>query len=169
MAKGPDIRDANEADLAAILAIYNDAVRDTTAIFNETIVDLDNRRQWMAERQGQGLPVIVAVHEGLTAGYASYGPWRPHDGYRLTREHSVYVEKSCRGLGIGKALLEALIARARASGVHVLVGCIEAGNAGSIGLHESLGFRHVGTFREVGRKFDRWLDLACLELVLDAG
>lgn len=169
MAKGPDIRDANEADLAAILAIYNDAVRDTTAIFNETIVDLDNRRQWMAERQGQGLPVIVAVHEGLTAGYASYGPWRPHDGYRLTREHSVYVEKSCRGLGIGKALLEALIARARASGVHVLVGCIEAGNEGSIGLHESLGFRHVGTFREVGRKFDRWLDLACLELVLDAG
>ena len=167
MAKELDIRDAGEADLEAILSIYNDAVRDTTAIFNEVIVDLDNRRQWMAERQGRGYPVIVAVHEGRTVGYASYGDWRPHDGYRYTREHSIYVEKSCRGLGIGKTLLAALIERAREAKVHVLVGCIEASNEGSIILHERLGFRHVGTFREVGRKFDRWLDLACLELVLD--
>lgn len=167
MAEGLVFRDAGEADLAAILSIYNDAVRDTTAIFNEVIVDLDNRREWMAERQGRGYPVLVAVNEGQTVGYASYGDWRPHDGYRHTREHSIYVDKSCRGLGIGKKLLAALIERARSSGVHVLVGCIEASNAGSIRLHESLGFRNVGTFREVGRKFDRWLDLACLELVLD--
>jgi phosphinothricin acetyltransferase len=162
-----NIRDAGEADLGAILSIYNDAVRDTTAIFNEVIVDLDNRRQWMADRQGRGYPVIVAEVDGRTVGYASFGDWRPHDGYRHTREHSIYVDEAWRGRGIGKALLAALIERARAARVHVLVGCIEAGNTGSIGLHQSLGFRHVGTFREVGRKFDRWLDLACLELVLD--
>ncbi len=161
------IRDAVEKDLPAILDIYNDAVRETTAIWNEVIVDLDNRRQWMQDRQGRGFPVLVAERDGETIGYASYGDWRPHDGYRHTREHSIYVLKTCRGAGIGKMMLKALIEQAREKGVHVLVGCIEAGNTGSIALHTSLGFRHVGTFRQVGQKFGRWLDLACLELVLD--
>lgn len=161
------IREAGEADLPAILEIYNDAVRDTTAIFNEIIVDLDNRRAWMAERQGRGFPVLVAELDGRTVGYASYGDWRPHDGYRNTREHSIYVHQGCRGQGIGKVLLEALIGRARENRVHVLIGCIEAGNSTSIALHTRLGFRLVGTFREVGHKFGRWLDLACVELVLD--
>lgn len=161
------IREATEADLPAILDIYNDAVRDTTAIWNEVIVDLDNRRQWMADRQGRGFPVLVAELDGRTVGYASYGDWRPHDGYRHTREHSIYVDKTCRGQGLGRLLLESLVAAARDKGVHVLIGCIEAGNEGSIALHTRLGFRHVGTFRQVGQKFGRWLDLACLELVLD--
>lgn len=161
------IREAGERDLPAILAIYNDAVRETTAIWNEVIVDLDNRRQWMLERQGKNYPVLVAEIDGQTVGYASYGDWRPHDGYRHTREHSIYVDKALRGRGIGKAMLKALTGEARSRGVHVLIGCIEAENAGSIALHQSLGFRHVGTFRQVGQKFGRWLDLACLELVLD--
>lgn len=161
------IREATEADLPAILDIYNDAVRDTTAIWNEVIVDLDNRRQWMADRQGRGFPVLVAELDGRTVGYASYGDWRPHDGYRHTREHSIYVDKTCRGQGLGRLLLESLVAAARDKGVHVLIGCIEAGNEGSIALHTRLGFRNVGTFRQVGQKFGRWLDLACLELVLD--
>lgn len=163
----PLIREAGEADLPAILEIYNDAVRETTAIWNEVIVDLDNRRRWMMERQGRGFPVLVAELDGETVGYASYGDWRPHDGYRHTREHSIYVLKTCRGQGIGKRLLEALVDAARARGVHVLIGCIEAGNEASIALHTRLGFRHVGTFRQVGQKFGRWLDLACLERVLD--
>ena len=160
------IREAGEADLPAILAIYNDAVRHTTAIWNDVIVDLDNRRQWMAERQGKGYPVLVAVRAGQAIGYASYGDWRPHDGYRHTREHSIYVEASARGQGIGKRLLAALIDTARENRVHVLIGCIEAEHHGSIALHQSLGFRTVGTFTEVGQKFGRWLDLVCLERVI---
>lgn len=160
------IREATDRDLGAILDIYNDAVRETTAIWNDVLVDIENRRQWMTERQGRGFPVLVAELEGRTIGYASYGDWRPHDGYRHTREHSIYVEKTVRGKGIGKMLLAALVEKARSGGVHVLIGCIEAENRGSIALHQSLGFRHVGTFKEVGQKFGRWLDLACLELVL---
>nr|WP_316653206.1 N-acetyltransferase family protein [uncultured Gellertiella sp.] len=161
------IREATPGDIPAILAIYNDAVRETTAIWNDVIVDFDNRRRWMEERQARAYPVLVAERDGRAVGYASYGDWRPHDGYRHTREHSIYVDSANRGRGIGKALLAALIDAARAQGVHVLIGCIEAENTGSIALHRSLGFREVGTFREVGQKFGRWLDLACLELVLE--
>lgn len=160
------IRDATEADLVAIRDIYNDAVEHTTAIWNETLVDLDNRRAWLEARRASGYPVLVAECDGEVAGYASYGDWRAFDGYRHTKEHSVYVEKNQRGAGIGRLLMAALIAEARARGVHVLIGCIEAGNAGSLRLHAAMGFRHAGTFSEVGQKFGRWLDLACVELKL---
>ncbi len=160
------IREAGEDDLAAIVAIYNDAVENTTAVWNEVLVDIDNRRNWVRERQKKGFPVLVGVKDGETIAYASYAEFRAFDGYRHTRELSVYVEKTRRGEGLGKAMLSALVDEARARGVHVLIGAIEAGNTGSIRLHESLGFTHVGTFREVGQKFGRWLDLACLQLIL---
>ena len=161
------IRDAGEADLAAIRDIYNHAVEHTTAIWNEVLVDLDNRRAWMQARHGKGFPVLVAVRDGRVAGYASYGDWRAFDGYRHTVEHSVYVDKEFRGEGIGRLLMQALVERARADGKHVMIGAVEAENRASIRLHESLGFRLVGVHRQVGRKFDRWLDLAAMELVLD--
>ena len=161
------IRDAGEADLAAIRDIYNHAVEHTTAIWNEVLVDLDNRRAWMQARHGKGFPVLVAVRDGRVAGYASYGDWRAFDGYRHTVEHSVYVDKDFRGEGIGRLLMQALVERARADGKHVMIGAVEAENRASILLHESLGFRLVGVHRQVGRKFDRWLDLAAMELVLD--
>ena len=160
------IRDATEADLPAIRDIYNHAVEHTTAIWNETVVDLDNRRDWLSARRGKGFPVLVAERNGAVAGYASYGDWRAFDGYRHTVEHSVYVDKDCRGAGIGRLLMLALIERARTAGMHVMIAGIEAENIPSIRLHESLGFRMAGRFTEVGRKFDRWLDLACMELVL---
>jgi len=161
------IRDAGEADLAAIRDIYNHAVEHTTAIWNEVLVDLDNRRAWMQARHGKGFPVLVAARDGRVAGYASYGDWRAFDGYRHTVEHSVYVDKEFRGEGIGRLLMQALVERARADGKHVMIGAVEAENRASIRLHESLGFRLVGVHRQVGRKFDRWLDLAAMELVLD--
>jgi phosphinothricin acetyltransferase len=102
------------------------------------------------------------------AGYASFGDWRAWDGYRHTVEHSVYVRADRRGDGIGEALMLALIERARTSGKHVMVAAIEAGNAGSIRLHEKLGFERVGHLKEVGAKFGGWLDLAFLQLTLDA-
>ncbi|MGG7536443.1 GNAT family N-acetyltransferase [Rhizobium sp. NLR8a] len=160
------LRDATEADLPAIRDIYNHAVEHTTAIWNETLVDLENRREWLSARNGRGFPVIVADKSGQVAGYASYGDWRAFEGYRHTVEHSVYVEKDHRSAGIGEALMRELIARAAAANIHVMIAGIEADNTASIRLHEKLGFRIVGRFSEVGTKFGRWLDLTCMELRL---
>ncbi|MFA7415344.1 MAG: N-acetyltransferase family protein [Rhizobium sp.] len=160
------IRDAAEGDLAAIRDIYNHAVEHTTAIWNEVLIDVDNRRAWMELRRAKGFPVLVAEKDGKVAGYASYGDWRAFDGYRHTVEHSVYVDKDCRGVGIGKLLLQALIEHARKGRVHVMIAAIEAENAPSIRLHEALGFRLVGIHKEVGTKFGRWLDLAMMELMV---
>lgn len=162
------IRDARESDLEEIMTIYNDAVEHTTAIWNDIKVDLDNRRVWFADRSRAGYPVLVVVgDEGQVLGYASFGDWRAFDGYRHTVEHSVYVRAGVRGGGIGRALMEALIERARAIGKHVMVAGLEAGNIGSIRLHEKLGFEQVGLMKEVGTKFGTWLDLTFLQLKLD--
>jgi phosphinothricin acetyltransferase len=162
------VRDARDGDLEGVTAIYNDAVLNTTAIWNEVAVDIANRRAWLADRERAGYPVLVAVEEdGSVLGYASFGDWRAFDGYRHTVEHSVYVRADVRGRGIGRILLKELIERARAIGKHVMVAGIEAGNRGSIALHEKLGFEQVGLLPQVGMKFGRWLDLAFLQLVLD--
>lgn len=164
-----DIRDAEEADVDGITVIYNDAVARTTAIWNETAVDKANRLAWLTERRRAGYPVLVAVDAtGGVLGYASFGDWRAFDGYRHTVEHSVYVRADRRGHGIGEALMRALIERARSIGKHVMVAGIEAGNAGSIRLHEKLGFEHAGHLRQVGAKFGAWLDLAFMQFTLDA-
>lgn len=160
------IRDAVEADLPAIRDIYNHAVEHTTAIWNEVLIDVDNRRVWLELRRAKGFPVLVAEKDGKVAGYASYGEWRAFDGYRHTVEHSVYVDRDCRGAGIGKQLMLELIARAKAADMHVMIAAIEAENKASVALHERLGFRLVGIHREVGIKFGRWLDLAAMELRL---
>ena len=162
-----EIAGANEADLPGILAIYNDAVEFTTAIWNENLVDLANRRAWLAERTAAGFPVLVTRDaSGEVLGYASYGAWRPHDGYKHTVEHSVYVRADQRGQGLGPALMQALIERARSAELHVMVGAIESENAASIRLHQRLGFVTTGQMPQVGRKFDRWLDLTFMQLIL---
>lgn len=161
-----ELRDATAYDLPGIMDIYNDAVLNTTAIWNDILVDIENRKEWFKLRKDRGFPVIVAVKDGAVAGYASYGDWRAFDGYRHTREHSIYVQKDARGSGIGKLLMQALIDHAANNDVHVLIGAIEAENTASIRLHEALGFRVAGRFSEVGTKFGRWLDLTCMELKL---
>ncbi|MFI8689094.1 GNAT family N-acetyltransferase [Stutzerimonas kunmingensis] len=162
------IRDALDTDLAGILRIYNDAVENSTAIWNDRIVDLDNRRAWLAERHDQGYPVLVAIDEGgQVAGYASFGPWRPHDGFRHTVENSVYVSPDHRGSGIGRSLMKALIERARILEKHVMVAFIESENRASVHMHQQLGFIHVGQMRQVGCKFGRWLDLTMMQLTLN--
>ena len=161
------IQDATPADLPGILAIYNDAVEHSTAIWNETLVDLANRQAWLAERNAAGFPVLVA-HDaaGEVVGYASYGTWRSIEGFRHTVEHSVYVRRDQRGRGLGPLLMQALIERAKSAGLHVMIAAIEAENASSIRLHERLGFVTTGQMPQVGRKFDRWLDLTFMQLIL---
>ena len=160
------IRDAGHDDLPAILDIHNDAIRTTTAIWDEHEVDLDDRRAWFDGRRSAGLPVLVAELDGSVIGFASYGPWRAKSGYRFTVENSVYVHPDHRGRGAANALMPALIDHAKGGDVHTIVAGIEATNAGSIALHEKFGFRRVALLPEVGFKFGRWLDLAYLQLSL---
>ncbi|WP_319499051.1 GNAT family N-acetyltransferase [uncultured Cohaesibacter sp.] len=162
------VRTASIDDATAIAAIYNDAVRNTTAIWNDDTVSVENRADWIATKLADGWPLLVMDDEaGLLAGYATFGPWRAWDGCRHTVEHSVYVERDHRGQGIGKVLMVALIEEARKRDFHVMVAGIEAGNTASIRLHQSLGFSDAGLLREVGTKFGKWLDLAFLQLSLD--
>lgn len=161
------IRSAEDADLPAILTIYNDAVVNTTAIWNDHLSDLEGRRVWWQQRIADGFPVLAAERDGQCVGYATYGPFRPNDGYRQSRELSVYVSKSHRGNGIASALLQALEDYARAHDVHVLIGGIEAGNQASIALHAKHGFKQAAYLEQVGRKFERWLDLVLMQKILD--
>ena len=164
------IRDAVVSDLADIRDIYNHAVLNTTAIWNEQPVDLANRQAWFDARQAQAYPILVVVNEDAAVlGYASYGDWRPFEGFRHSVEHSVYVRADQRGHGLGPLLLAALIERARAGNKHVMVAAIESGNAASIRLHDRLGFKITGQMPQVGIKFGRWLDLTFMQLILNPG
>ncbi len=165
------VRNATEADLPGILAIYNQVIRTSSAVYTEQEATLDDRRAWLSARTAQGYPVLVAADaaDGSVLGYATFGDFRPWPGYRHTVEHSVYVRADARGRGLGAALVEPLFDRAAALGKHVMVAGIDAANPASIRLHERLGFERVGLLREVGSKFGRWLDLVFMQRFLDAG
>jgi phosphinothricin acetyltransferase len=157
------VRPAIDPDLPAILAIYNDAVRHTTAIWNDTVVDLDNRRAWHEARTNLGYPVLVGEEDGNVVAYGSFGDFRAFDGYRFTVEHSVYVAESSRRRGIASALIMALVEHATALGKHVMVAGIASENEASIALHLRHGFVETGRMPEVGQKFGRWLDLVLMQ------
>jgi phosphinothricin acetyltransferase len=168
------IRPATHADLPAILGIYNEVIETTTAVFNDQPVTLENRRAWWQQRCDAGFPVLVAVGQsagdgdgGDVLGFASFGEFRAWPGYRHTVEHSVHVRAGERGRGIGSALVAALFPLAAALQKHVMIAGIDAANTGSRRMHERLGFEQVAHFREVGRKFDRWLDLVFLQRYVD--
>jgi phosphinothricin acetyltransferase len=164
------IRDALPADMTAVLAIYNDAVLNTTAIWNEQPVDLANREAWFNARAAQAYPILVAIDEAdEVVGYSSFGDWRPFEGFRHTVEHSVYIRADQRGKGLGPLLMKALIERARQCDKHMMVAAIESGNAASVHLHEKLGFVITGQMPQVGTKFGRWLDLTFMQLDLSPG
>ena len=160
------IRDAIDSDLDAILAIHNDAILSSVAIWTDEPVERSEREEWLAEHRRLGHPVLVAEVQGAVVGYASYGPWRSRCGYRDTVENSVYIAEGHRGSGIGRQLMTELITRARTAGMHIMIADIEAGNAASLHLHETLGFQLEGIVHEVGQKFGRRLDLAILRLAL---
>lgn len=160
------VRDAREDDLAAVLAIYNDVIHTTTAVYRDDPATLEERREWWQARTAQGYPVLVAVENDAVVGFASFGDFRAWPGYRFTVEHSVHVRADRRGSGVGQALMPPLIARARRLGKHVMMAGVDADNDGSIRFHERLGFERVGHLREVGFKFGRRLDLVFLQLLL---
>ena len=160
------IRDAVETDLPAILAIHNEVIATSTAIYSETPSTLAERVDWWRSRIASGFPVIVAEDDSGLVGYASFGEFRGRPGYRFTVEHSVYVRQDRRGSGAGVVLMTHLIDRARAAGKHVMIAGVDAENEASIRFHERLGFERVARFKQVGYKFGRWLDLVFLQLIL---
>jgi L-amino acid N-acyltransferase len=157
------VEDAREGDLQGLVAIYNDVLATSTAIFSHVPVSLEERTRWWRARASQGYPVLVARDARGVLGYASFGDFRAWPGYRFTVEHSVHVRADGRGRGIGTVLVTELIARAAALGKHVMIGGVDADNTASIRFHERLGFEQAGRLCEVGYKFERWLDLVFLQ------
>jgi len=166
----PSVRVATETDLPGILAIYNEVISTSTAVYALEPATLDERRAWFTSRSSMGFPVVVATSPaGDVLGFASFGDWRgAWPGYRYTVEHSVHVRSDARGRGIGRTLVESLFPLALGLGKHVMIGSIDAANEASIRFHERLGFHRVGHFREVGHKFGRWLDLVFMQRFLDS-
>jgi L-amino acid N-acyltransferase YncA len=163
------IRAAEERDLPAILDIFNDAITTSTAVFHYDPHTLEMRREWYRAKQAANDPVFVAEIDDSVVGFATYGPFRPWPAYQHTVEHSVYVARHAWRCGVARALMDALLADARRRGYHAVIGGIVADNIASLRLHESLGFVKVAHFREVGYKFERWLDLKFVELLLTPG
>jgi phosphinothricin acetyltransferase len=163
-----EIRDATESDLHGIVAIYNEVIANSTAVYTEQPSTLEDRRAWFTGRRQGGFPAIIAADERGVAGFASFGDWRGSwPGYRHTVEHTVHVRADARGGGVGTALMAALFEHGVALGKHVMIGAIDAANDRSISFHARLGFAEVGHFHEVGRKFNRWLDLVLVQRFLD--
>jgi L-amino acid N-acyltransferase len=160
------IREGMEADLPEILAIYNEVILNTTAVYEYNAHTLEMRKQWFETKKQQGFPVFVAVEAGKILGMSSIGTFRAWAAYQHTVENSVYVAASARGRGIGKLLMPPLIAAAKNLNLHTIVAGIDASNSASIQLHRFFGFEEVAHFKEVGWKFNRWLDLKFLQLVL---
>jgi phosphinothricin acetyltransferase len=160
------IRPAVPQDLDVVHALHVESVLHSTAIWQSTPNTRASFDGWLAARDADGYPVLVGEVEGTVAGYVTYGPWRPHEGYRHTVEHSVYVDARHRGHGLATILMGALIEHARHDDRHVMMAGIASENTGSIRLHERLGFETVAVVPEVGRKFDRWLDLTMMRLGL---
>jgi len=152
----------------AILDILNDAILNSTALYDYRPRSAQNMDDWFAAKKRGAFPVLgIEDADGNLLGFGSYGTFRAWPAYKYTVEHSVYVHKARRGQGIGMALMRQLIDAARAQQYHVLVGGIDMENQASIALHERMGFVHAGTLRQAGFKFGRWLDLGFYQLTLD--
>jgi phosphinothricin acetyltransferase len=150
-----------------ILAILNDAIVNTTALYDYQPRPAESMATWFAAKRRGNFPVIGAVTEsGELAGFATYGVFRPWPAYKHSVEHSVYVAAAHRGRGVGKLLLRRVIEEAQNQDYHTLIGCIDSENPISAALHKAMGFQHIGTIRQVGFKFGRWLDLDLYQLIL---
>jgi L-amino acid N-acyltransferase YncA len=163
------IDNASGRDLPEILAIYNEVIRNSTAVYTEVELTRERGEVWFDTKVASGFPLIVARDaSGVITGFGSFGEFRAWPCYRHSVEHSVHVRADRRGQGIGRRLVVELMGRASAMQKHVMIAGIDADNAASIKLHQSLGFINVGHFNEVGFKFGRWLDLVFLECRLPA-
>lgn len=161
-----EIRDAVEEDFAAVTSIYNEIVRNSTAIYNSQDVPVEERLAWWRERTAKGYPVVVGVESGLVVGFGTAGPFRSWPGYRYTVEGTIHLAQEARGRGLGRELLAVLVERSRAMGMHSMVAAIDSENEASLRFFAREGFVEVGRLPEVGWKFERWLTLVLLQRML---
>ena len=160
------VRKATLEDLAAITQIYNDAILKTVATFDTDPKTAEEQMMWFADH-GPEYPILVADNNGLVVGWASLSRWSDRCGYSNTAEISLYVDEKHQGKGIGRKLLEAIVREGREAGLHTVIARIAEGSEASINLHKSFGFEHIGTVKEVGRKFGKRLDVHLLQKIYD--
>lgn len=161
-----EIRFAASSDLQSILKITNHAIENTTAIYEYEPKTIDWINSWFEEKQSNNFPIFVACINDEVIGFSYYSKFRARIGYQHTIEHSLYVHQQHQGKGIGKALMEQLIKSATKNKFHVMIARIDASNKGSIAFHEKFGFEIAGTLKEVGYKFDQWLDVVYMQKIL---
>lgn len=161
------IRDATEKDLMNILHIYNDAILNSTAVYAYKPQTFEDRKVWFEEKVDGRYPVIVYIQDNKAVGFATFGPFRGFPANKYSVEHSIYVNKEYRKLGIGASLMKALITIATKREYKTLIAGIDAANAGSIAMHKSFDFIHSGTIKNAGFKFNKWIDLAFYQLELN--
>jgi L-amino acid N-acyltransferase len=164
---GPHVRPATLDDVEAINGIYNAEILEGVATWDLEPWPLERRQAWLRELQSRNLAVLVACVDTTVIGFGYLSMYRDRGGYRYTREDTVYIDPAYHRRGAGRALLGALIEEARALGVHCLVAQIEASNTASVELHRAFGFEQAGYARQLGWKFDRWLDLITMQLLLE--
>jgi L-amino acid N-acyltransferase len=160
------VRQATEKDLIDILEIYNDAILNTTAIYDYKAHTLEDRVLWYEKRKEDGYPLLVFEKNNRVVAFATFGSFRAYPAFKYTIEHSIYVHKDYRNMGIGKILLKELIDIANADGYATMVACIDSLNENSIKIHEKFGFTYSGTVTKAGFKFGKWLDLVFYQLDL---
>lgn len=162
---GVEIRVATSEDAEALRAIYNREVVEAAHTFDMVVRTVEEQRQWLADRAGAH-PVLVAVQGSTLLGFGSLSSYRDRPAYRTTVEDSVYVDPAHQGRGVGRGLLEALVATATDHGFHTVIARIADHNEASVALHRVCGFDHIGVEREVGRKFSRWIDVLVMQRLL---
>ncbi len=160
------IRFATVNDLSVILEIFNEVIANTTAIYQNELMTWQQIVNWFGNKQSHSWPILVVEQEGRAVGFATYGPFRERECYQSTVELAVHISKENRGKGSGTQLLNALIQNAKENQFHVIMAGIDSENISSIRLHEKLGFKVCGELRQVACKFDRWLDLTLMQLLL---
>jgi L-amino acid N-acyltransferase len=157
---------AARAQLSEIRDIYNEVIRNSTAVFSDVEVTLENREAWFEAKCAAAFPVVAATDASGVVGFGTFGEFRTWPGYRFSVEHSVHVRADARGRGVGRALVLALLQEAARMQKHVMIAGIDAQNVTSIALHEKLGFQATGELKEVAYKFGRWLDLKFMQRLI---
>ncbi len=161
------IRPYQTKDTQPILDIINHNILHSTALYDYAVRSYEQQKNLLEDKISKNFPVIVAELDGQVTGFGMYGEFRFREAYKFTVEHSVYVNQNFHGKGIGKVLLQELIALAKKQKLHTMIAVIDAENQGSVAFHEQFGFKTVGVIKESGYKFDRWLDSVFMQLILE--
>ncbi len=161
-----NLRKASIGDLPSIRDIYNEAIRNTTAVYEYEEFTDAYMKSWFIEKTEKKNPILVMESEGEVAGFATYGTFRQRAAYQFTAEHSLYVHASFQRQGIGKQLLISIMEEAKSNKIHTLIGGIDASNIVSLAMHKEAGFIQSGLIKEAAFKFDRWLDLVFMQKIL---